>query len=109
MDASEFDTFKNNCGYQQSISIACPELTFLCPKTGQPDFGFLTVTYIPHQRIIELKSFKNYIWAFRDQAIGYERLMSRIYMEIMRTVVPHKLELTGVFNVRGGLTTTIKI
>jgi 7-cyano-7-deazaguanine reductase len=89
------------------IRIRMPEFTCLCPKTGQPDFAELLLEYIPDKRCIELKSLKNYIWSFRDEGHFHEAVTNRILGDLAGATNPRFMRLTGTFNVRGGIYTTV--
>jgi 7-cyano-7-deazaguanine reductase len=92
-------------GYQ--IKIVIPEFTSVCPKTGLPDFGTLTLEYEPDKLCLELKSFKHYILAYRNLGIFYENVVNRVLADVARTVRPVAATLTGEFTPRGGLRSTI--
>ena len=92
-------------GYQ--IRIVIPEFTSVCPKTGLPDFGALTLEYVPDKLCLELKSFKHYILAYRNLGIFYENVVNRMLADIVHTVRPVSATLTGEFTPRGGLRSTI--
>jgi len=89
------------------IEIAIPEFTSVCPKTGLPDFGTITVRYIPNKLCLELKSFKEYTLAYRNLGIFYENVINRFLKDIVATVKPVSIEVTGEFTPRGGLQSTI--
>ncbi len=89
------------------ITCECPEFTCLCPKTGQPDFATVTVRYIPAALCFELKSFKLYLWSFRNEGAFHEAVTNQILDDIVRTIAPHYCELTVAFTVRGGIATTV--
>jgi len=89
------------------IEIAIPEFTSVCPKTGLPDFGTLTVRYIPNRLCLELKSFKEYTLAYRNLGIFYENVVNRFLKDIVATVKPLSIEVMGEFTPRGGLQSTI--
>jgi 7-cyano-7-deazaguanine reductase len=91
------------------IEIACPEFTSVCPKTGQPDFGVLTFTYVPETLCVELKSLKLYLQAFRNEGIFYENISNRILDDFVSVVKPRRLELKAAFSARGGITTTVTL
>lgn len=93
-------------GYQ--ITITIPEYTSVCPKTGLPDFGSLTLEYEPDKLCLELKSFKYYILAYRNLGIFYENAVNRILADVVRAVRPVRATLAGEFTPRGGLRTTVK-
>jgi len=89
------------------IEIAIPEFTSVCPKTGLPDFGTITVRYIPNKLCLELKSFKEYTLAYRNLGIFYENVINRFLKDIVATVKPVSIEVMGEFTPRGGLQSTI--
>ena len=92
-----------------TIRIESPEFTCLCPKTGQPDFATLLLDYIPDERCVELKSWKLYLWSYRDQGGFHEDLTNRILDDLVAAVAPRFMRLTAEFNVRGGVYTTIEV
>jgi 7-cyano-7-deazaguanine reductase len=79
----------------------------LCPKTGQPDFATLTLEYIPDRQCVELKSLKLYIWSFRDEGAFHEAVTNEILDDLVKATQPRFMRLTSVFNVRGGIGTTV--
>ena len=79
----------------------------MCPKTGQPDFATLYLEYVPDSLCIELKSLKNYIWAFRDRGAFHEAVTNRILDDLVAAIGPRYMRLTAEFNVRGGIYTTV--
>ena len=89
------------------IQIELPEFTCLCPKTGQPDFATLHLTYIAHKCCIELKSLKMYIWSFRDEGAFHEAVTNQILQDLVAAINPRFMRLKAVFNVRGGIYTTV--
>jgi 7-cyano-7-deazaguanine reductase len=93
-------------GYE--ISITIPEYTAVCPKTGLPDFGTITIEYWPDQLCLELKSLKSYINAYRDIGIFYENAVNRILQDIVKACRPNKAVVRGEFNVRGGMKSVIE-
>jgi len=92
-------------GYE--IKIEIPEYTSVCPKTGLPDFGTITITYMPDKSCIELKSLKYYILGFREIGIFYENAVNRILKDVVAACRPKWCVVTGEFNVRGGMRTTV--
>jgi 7-cyano-7-deazaguanine reductase len=90
-----------------TIRIRTPEFTCLCPKTGQPDFAELHLEYVPDQLCIELKSFKLYIWSYRDQGAFHEDITNRILSDLVAAIQPRFMRLTADFNVRGGVYTSV--
>lgn len=104
----KLDTFPNpSPGRDYLIRHECPEYTALCPVTGQPDFGSITVLYTPDQKCVELKSLKLYIWSFRDEGHFFEAVTNRICDDLVKALAPRKITVVGRFNVRGGITSTV--
>ncbi len=93
-------------GYE--ISIAIPEYTSICPKTGLPDFGTITIRYMPAEHCLELKALKYYIAAYRNLGIFYENAVNRILRDIVAVCQPIWAVVTGEFNVRGGMRTVVE-
>lgn len=93
-------------GYE--ITITIPEYTSVCPKTGLPDFGTITIRYQPDRRCLELKSLKYYILAYRSLGIFYENAVNRILKDVVAAANPRWARVTGEFNVRGGMKSTIE-
>jgi 7-cyano-7-deazaguanine reductase len=89
------------------ISISVPEFTSVCPKTGLPDFGTITIDYVPDKTCIELKSLKYYFLGFRNQGIFYEAVTNRILDELVAACQPRYMEVTGEFTARGGISSTV--
>ncbi|MHC4952252.1 MAG: preQ(1) synthase [Planctomycetota bacterium] len=89
------------------IEIVCPEFTSVCPKTGQPDFGTLTILYVPDQACIELKSLKLYLFEYRNRGIFYEAAVNAILDDIVAACAPRFMQLEGAFTARGGISTTV--
>lgn len=85
----------------------CPEFTCVCPMTGQPDFGRILIDYVPGERCLELKSLKLYLWSYRDEGIFHETVTNRILEDLVEAVKPRWMRVTGEFNVRGGIGTTV--
>ena len=102
------ETFPNpNPERDYTIEISTPEFTCLCPMTGQPDFAEITLRYIPDERCIELKSLKQYFWSYRDEGAFHEAVTNKILNDIVEAINPREAVVTGKFNVRGGLYTTV--
>jgi len=89
------------------IRFDCPEFTCLCPKTGQPDFATILVEYVPDRLCVELKSWKLYLWSFRDEGAFHEAVTNRILDDLIAAIAPRRLRVEGAFKVRGGITTTV--
>lgn len=92
-------------GYR--ITTKIPEFTSICPKTGLPDFGKLTIEYEPDQLCIELKSLKHYALAYRNLGIFYENLVNRVLRDLVAATKPVWLKVTGEFTPRGGIRSTV--
>jgi 7-cyano-7-deazaguanine reductase len=103
----KIECFKNQFkNYEITISI--PEFTSVCPRTGFPDFGTITIRYVPNQWCVELKSLKMYILAYRNLGIFYENAVNRILRDFVKASKPIKTVVTGEFNVRGGMKSVIE-
>jgi len=101
------ETFPNQYqGYE--ITIEIPEYTAICPKTGLPDFGTITLRYTPNKNCLELKSLKMYIHAYRNLGIFYENAVNRILAHVVDACKPVRATVTGRFTARGGLSSTIE-
>ena len=108
-DRDMLETFPNPYqGRDYLIEHDATEFTSVCPKTGQPDFATITIRYTPEASIVELKSLKLYLWAFRDQGAYHEAVVNRILDDLVALVQPRRMEVTGAFNVRGGIATTVR-
>ena len=90
------------------ITLHVPEYTSICPKTGQPDFANLTLTYIPNKWCVKLKSFKLYIHAYRNLGIFYENAVNRILKDFVSACKPRRACIKGEFTPRGGIRSTIE-
>jgi 7-cyano-7-deazaguanine reductase len=102
------ETFDNQYPDREyTIEIVCPEFTSVCPKTGQPDFGTLTINYVPAAKCVELKSLKYYLQQFRNEGIFYENVTNRILDDLVASLQPRRLTLTASFTPRGGIHTTV--
>lgn len=103
----DIETFPNQYkGYE--ITIEIPEYTAICPKTGLPDFGTITLYYMPDKECLELKSLKMYIHAYRNIGIFYENSVNRILQDIVKACRPVWAKVTGTFAARGGLRSVIE-
>jgi len=91
------------------IAFDCPEFTCLCPLTGQPDFAQIAVRYVPDQLCVELKSFKLYLWSYRSEGAFHEKVTNTILDDLVAAIAPRFCEVTGRFNPRGGIGTTVLV
>lgn len=89
------------------IVIRQPEYTSVCPMTGLPDIGCITIKYTPERKIIELKSLKFYLLQYRNVGIFYEHVVNRILDDLVAVLNPKSMEVSGDFSARGGITTTV--
>ncbi len=89
------------------ITITLPEYTAICPKSGLPDFGVITIKYVPGKWCVELKSLKEYILAYRNIGIFYENAVNRILADFVKSVKPVSAEIRGEFTPRGGIRSDI--
>lgn len=103
----EIETWPNQyrTGYQ--IEIVMPEFTSVCPRTGLPDHGTLTLRYVPDKVCMELKSLKTYTLAYRNLGIFQENVVNRMLADIVKTTHPISASLEGEFTPRGGVYTKI--
>jgi len=83
------------------------EFTSVCPKTGQPDFGIITISYIAKKKCVELKSLKYYLQSFRNEGIFYENVINKILDDLVKVTQPKWMEIKGEFTVRGGLQSVV--
>jgi len=90
------------------IRIEIPEFTSVCPKTGLPDFGTITIRYVPKDSCLELKSLKNYILGYRNLGIFYENAVNRILNDVVRACRPKRATVIGEFNPRGGIKSVVE-
>lgn len=91
-----------------TVSLEFPEFTCLCPRSGYPDFATIYIRYVPDAYIVELKSLKLYLNAYRGRYMTHEEATNAIYHDLMETVQPRSLEVVGAFNVRGAIKTTVR-
>ena len=85
------------------VTLDCPEFTSLCPKTGQPDFGHIIISYIPRVRMVESKSLKLYLFSFRNHGDFHEDCVNIIMKDLIALMDPKYIEVKGLFNPRGGI------
>ncbi|MDY6952002.1 MAG: preQ(1) synthase [Thermodesulfobacteriota bacterium] len=91
------------------ITIDQPEFTSVCPISGLPDFGRITIRYLPRDKIVELKSLKYYLLQYRGVGIFYEHVVNRILEDLVGVLKPKFMEVVGTFSPRGGITTTARV
>jgi 7-cyano-7-deazaguanine reductase len=106
--STRLETFPNPAPERDyTIRMTIPEFSCLCPKTGQPDFATLKLEYVPHERCVELKSLKLYIWSFRSRGAFHEAVTNEILNDLVGATAPRFMRLLAEFNVRGGICTTV--
>ena len=95
-------------GREYEIECECPEFTCVCPMTGQPDFAVFTITYVPDEKIVELKSLKLYLWSYRQEGAFHEDVTNRVLDDLVGCLTPRRISVVSRWNVRGGITTTVR-
>jgi 7-cyano-7-deazaguanine reductase len=106
----QLDTFANPKPERDYlIRFDCPEFTCLCPKTGQPDFATIRVEYVADALCVELKSWKLYLWSYRDRGAFHEAVTNQIMDDLVAAVSPRRARIESVFMVRGGISTTVVV
>jgi 7-cyano-7-deazaguanine reductase len=109
MNDASLETFPNpHPSRDYLITHTCPEFTALCPKTGQPDFATIRISYVPDGRCVELKSLKLYLFSFRDRGIYYEDVTNVILDDLVRAMKPRRITVQGEFAVRGGISSVVE-
>jgi 7-cyano-7-deazaguanine reductase len=107
---NKLETFDNKFPERDyRIEIVCPEFTSVCPKTGQPDFGTITIAYIPNRLCVELKSLKLYMQSFRNEGIFYENVTNTILDDLTTVLAPRWMKIEAAFSARGGITETVTV
>jgi|SRR5215469_15754769 len=105
-ESPEIETWPNQFpGYE--IVVDDPEFTSVCPKTGLPDFGTVTIRYMPDKRCLELKSLKEYLQSYRNLGIFQENIVNRVLEDVVRWAKPVWAEVKGEFRPRGGISTVV--
>ncbi len=102
------ETFPNQFPDREyEIEITCPEFTAVCPKTGQPDFGTIVITYVPGATCLELKSLKLYLFEYRNRGIFYEHAINTILDDLVAACRPRRMRVIGQFTPRGGISSRV--
>ena len=108
--SKELETFLNpNPQRDYTIRIDVPEFTCICPKTGQPDFAQFKIEYVADDKCVELKSLKLYMWSYREEGAFHEAVTNKILEDLVAATAPRFMRLIGVWNVRGGIYTTVVV
>jgi 7-cyano-7-deazaguanine reductase len=107
--ASALVTFPNAYpGRDYVVRIECPEFTAVCPMTEQPDFGRIDIEYVAGDLLVELKSLKLYLQAYRDVGIFHETVTNTILDDLVAALGPRRISVTGDYNLRGGIKTRVR-
>ena len=105
---TKVETFENKYPDREyTITIRNPEYTSVCPMTGNPDFGTITIEYVPAKLCLELKSLKLYFLGFRDKGVFYESLVNEILDDLVEACFPRRMKVIGDFTPRGGINSTV--
>ncbi len=108
-DKANLEAFANEYSRRDYwIQFDCPEFTSICPITAQPDFGKITIRYIPGKLCLESKSLKLYMFSFRNHGAFHEAVVNRILDDIVRCIKPRKMVVKGEFNARGGIAINVE-
>ncbi len=107
--SKNLEAFPNRSpGRYYLVTLQTDEFTCLCPMTRQPDFANIKVVYIPDEKVVESKSFKLYLWSYRNEGAFHEHVVNQILDDLVKVLDPHWIKVTGVFNIRGGIGITIE-
>ncbi len=107
--ARQLETFPNPYPDRDyTIEFTCPEFTCVCPRTGQPDFATLHISYVPDKTCVELKSLKLYLWSYREEGHFHEAVTNKILDDLVAATRPRRMKIVGDFNVRGGIHTVVR-
>ncbi len=107
--SKKLEAFPNRApGRYYLVTLETSEFTCVCPITGQPDFATIKVEYVPDQKIVESKSFKLYLWSYRNEGVFHEHVVNVILDDLVKALDPHYCKVTGAFNVRGGIAITVE-
>jgi len=107
--SKKLETFPNrHPNRDYTVTLRSEEFTCVCPATGQPDFATITIRYIPDNRIVESKSFKLYLWSFRNEGVFHEHVANVILDDLVDALEPRWCEILAEFSVRGGITISVQ-
>ena len=108
-EKAELEVFENLYSSRDyEIIFDCPEFTSLCPVTGQPDFGHITITYIPDRYCVESKSLKIYLFSYREHNTFHEEAVNSILDAVVKSCSPRRAEVRGEFRPRGGIAIRVR-
>ena len=106
--SKKLEAFPNhNPDRYYKVTLETNEFTCLCPMTGQPDFAMIRVDYVPDEKVVESKSFKLYLWSYRNEGAFHEHVVNTILDDLVKTLDPHYIRVTGIVNIRGGIGITV--
>ncbi|MBM3325657.1 MAG: NADPH-dependent 7-cyano-7-deazaguanine reductase QueF [Calditrichaeota bacterium] len=106
VDTSVLETFPYEyVGREIEVEIVCDEFTAVCPYSGLPDFGTITIRYVPDQVCVELRSLKYYLLSYRNVGIFYEHLVNRLLIDLVQVMQPRRMTIEADYKVRGGMKT----
>ncbi len=106
--SKKLEAFPNRTpGRYYLVTLETDEFTCLCPVTGQPDFATIRVAYVPDQKIVESKSYKLYLWSYRNEGVFHEHVVNTILDDLVKVLEPHYIRVVGEFNIRGGIAITV--
>ncbi len=107
--SKKLETFPNrHPNRDYTVTLRSEEFTCVCPATGQPDFATITIRYIPDKRIVESKSFKLYLWSFRNEGVFHEHVANVILDDLVDALEPRWCEILAEFSVRGGIAISVQ-
>ncbi len=101
------EAIPNEFGQNYEVQIIIPEYSAICPLTHQPDYGVITITFVPNKAYLELKALKFYIQGFRNVGVFYESVVNRILEDIVNVIEPISAQVKGEFSPRGGIRSVI--
>jgi 7-cyano-7-deazaguanine reductase len=107
--SKELEAFPNRApGRYYLVTLDTEEFTCVCPMTSQPDFAKIKVQYVPDKKVLESKSYKLYLWSYRNEGVFHEHVINQILDDIVYILDPHWCKVTGIFNIRGGIGITVE-
>lgn len=107
-EKAKLEIFVNKYPRDYWVTFHCPEFTSLCPRTNQPDFGTITIRYVPDKKCLEAKSLKLYLFSYRNIGIFNEDVVNKILEDIVEASKPRRAEVSGEFNPRGGININVE-
>ena len=109
LELPDVETWENKYPEKEfTVSTLTREFTCICPRTGLPDFASIEVEYMPSKKCLELKSFKEYLFSYRNIGIFHEHAVNRILEDLVKACSPRYMKVRGEFNVRGGIKTSVE-